>query len=379
MKYIRNLETGKIEFCLEREVYMSLSKEKKKMIKSNFLFSRRKKAWVSRSKNLKRAIEVAHELGFTKEVKIGERLTFAEQMQREAERAEARAKRYEKYAQTAAKRAESLQKEFKEYRGDVAFLTQPVIPGHSGSERFGRQRQRIIDRYGKGFEEYRKSDYFRRKAEVARLTAKQEKWKNPAYLNRKIKEVEKNIKQLIKNLERHPEQNLIEQLEEEIDKKAFYQNKLDEIGGILFSRENIKAGYIVRIRDTEFEVLKANPKTVKVRCSEGVLTYDYAEIQEVVKAIEVKPKEETHPYYKGEILVRTSIGGDRIISAYEVIGRTPKTIQIQQIQIKKGKPVPGAFLPGSKPKRKKPKICPYKNDWIVDDNNWVLQKLRGLD
>lgn len=137
MKYIRNMETGKIEIHMEREVYLTLSEENKKLIKSNFLFSRWKRAWISRSKepNLNWAIEVAHKLGFTEEERVGKRLTFAEQMERKAERAESRVERYETYAENAVKRAESLQAEFRKYRGDIAFLTQPVIAGHSGSER----------------------------------------------------------------------------------------------------------------------------------------------------------------------------------------------------------------------------------------------------
>ena len=108
--YIFNLETGKIELHFDKAEYMALSAEQKKLIKSNFLFSRYSSAWVSRCKepNLYRARKVAEQLGFTQEKRTGERLSFAEQVERQAERAEARAERFEGYADNAERRAENL-------------------------------------------------------------------------------------------------------------------------------------------------------------------------------------------------------------------------------------------------------------------------------
>jgi hypothetical protein len=65
--YIFNLETLKIELHFDKAEYMALSNEQKKLIKSNFLFSKYSSAWVSRAKegNLWRAKQVAAQLGFT--------------------------------------------------------------------------------------------------------------------------------------------------------------------------------------------------------------------------------------------------------------------------------------------------------------------------
>lgn len=62
--------------------------------------------WVSRAKepNLWSAKQVAAKLGFTEEQREGERLSFAEQVERQADRAERRAERYEQYAENAAQR-----------------------------------------------------------------------------------------------------------------------------------------------------------------------------------------------------------------------------------------------------------------------------------
>ncbi|KJR97965.1 MAG: hypothetical protein VR68_11700 [Peptococcaceae bacterium BRH_c4a] len=410
-KYIRNMETGKIELHFQKAEYQAMPEAQKKQLKSNFLFSGTSKAWVSRCKDpsLYHAIQTAKALGFTDEERTGERLSFAEQQERKAERAEARAERFEGYADNATKRAESLQAEFNECRKDWSWLTQPIMSGHAGSQRFGRQREKIMARYDKGFEEYRKSEYFRDRAETARATAEQKKMTDRFYLNNRIKECEKNIKaltgntvhyeQLLYNIENGikndslydqytPEQigqwftDTLERIEAEIDKQAYFQNALDEIGGIIYNRENIKPGYIIKIRGDGCRVIKANPKTVEVRIISGgaagmVLTYDYSEIQGIIKAEEVKPKQEAepHPYHEGEILVRCNAGGNRILGAYQIIARTDKTIQIQQIQVSENKPMPGVFIPGSNPQRKKPTVRKYTNEWTVyDENDWQLYK-----
>jgi hypothetical protein len=49
-EYILNLETGKIELHFDKAEYMALTEEEKRLIKSNFLFSKHSSAWVSRAK-----------------------------------------------------------------------------------------------------------------------------------------------------------------------------------------------------------------------------------------------------------------------------------------------------------------------------------------
>lgn len=49
-EYIMNMETQKLELYFEKEDYVALPDELKKEIKSNFLFSRKHGAWVSRAK-----------------------------------------------------------------------------------------------------------------------------------------------------------------------------------------------------------------------------------------------------------------------------------------------------------------------------------------
>lgn len=105
-EYITNKETGKLELHFDKADYLALPDNDKKEIKSNFLFSRKANAWVSRAKfpNLYRAELVAKKLNLMNGGKVGETLSFAEQMERKAERAEARAERYNARSSNAATR-----------------------------------------------------------------------------------------------------------------------------------------------------------------------------------------------------------------------------------------------------------------------------------
>lgn len=407
--YIFNLETGKIELHFDKAEYQSLPEATKKELKSAFLFSGRTGAWVSRSKepNLYRPKQVAAKLGFTQEQRQGERLSFAEQVERQAERAEARAERFEGYADNAERRAEGLQKEFNSHRGDIAFFTQPIIAGHSGSQAFARRRERIYARYDKGFEEYRKSEYFRDRAATAQNTADMKKFSNPVYLDNRIKECKKNIRAMEKNivhyeeilysLENHSEgkpssyidrytveqvnqwiENQLERIEAEMDKQGYMENCLDEIGGIAFSQENVKPGYIVRmIRWGRCEIISTGPVNVTFKildggASGGVLTEAYAAIAEIIEAKEVENKIE-NPFKEGDILCKHRPADNSIYRAYQVVKVTKTGVKIQQIAVENGKPLPGQFT-GEKAKQKKVVKSKW-SDWVgVYDDDWQLHK-----
>jgi Domain of unknown function (DUF3560). len=195
--YIFNLETTKIELHFDRAEYEALTDEQKSEIKSTFLWSNKGKCWVSRAKepNLGRAKQVAEKLGFTEEKREGERLAYAEQLERQTERAEARAERYETYADNATARGKQLQDSLTKYRGDISFFTQPNI-NSSGGRAFTNYREKLFKRYDKGFEEYRKSDYFKERAQTARETASNAQFENKGYLDRRIKECKKESRTL---------------------------------------------------------------------------------------------------------------------------------------------------------------------------------------
>lgn len=411
--YILNKETGHIELHFTKEEYLNLTAEQKQQLKSNFLWSKSADAWVSRStKDHYFAIKAAKILGFENAGSVGEKLTYAEEIERKVQKAENRIERYEQYAENAEKRAENLQSAVEQYRGDISFWTQPIIRGHAGSESFANYRNKIMDRYMKGFDEYRKSDYFKDKARTSEETANMSKFKDKTYLDNRIKECNSSIKKLEGHViryenviynkqnnipceavynERSIEQiqewlnSTLEKMEYEMDKLAYLENCLDEIGGIKYSKENILPGYLVKIRGIWETVLKANKTTVETkpieeRISMFVLKHPYAEIQElkIPENFETTKKNlETivNPYSEGEIVVVYGASGSYIIYAYQVLKITDKSITIQEIQLDNNrKPIRDAFIEGSKPERKgivKSKYSDYVGAYY---DNWQLYK-----
>lgn len=413
--YILNLETGKIELHFEKSEYDALTDAQKKELKSAFLWSKYSKAWVSRSiNNHWRAEEVAKKLGFEGEERTGERLSYAEQLERKAEKAEARAERMETHAENAARRAGGLQKELNSYHGDIAFFTQPNINSSSGRA-FTNYRNRVYARYEKGFEEYRKSEYFKDRAETARATADMKQLKSPVYLDNRIKECNSSIKKLQANIVGYEEQihriengeelmsyftgkpltveiyencikETLEKMEYELDKLAFFENCMEEVkkaleavGRKVYSKEDIKPGYLIKVRGRWAKVLKANPKTVEGDYLEEHLKgcyclYPYAEIQDlkIPEGWTDKNQEIENPFEVGDILARSSISGTRIIAAFQVVKKSNKTIEIQEIKIEDNKPIQNDFISNKQERRTVKKT--RDGAFVVNDGNWYLYK-----
>lgn len=409
-KYINNLETGKIELHFTKEEYKALSTEQQKEIKSAYLFSKCADAWVSRSKNNHyRAIQVAKKLGFTEEEKQGQRLTYEEELNIKAEKAEHRVERYEQYSANAISRGENLQSAFNNHHGDISFFTQPNINSSAGRA-FTRQREKIINRYNQGFEEYRKSEYFQNKADAAQRTADKEQLKDKVYLCNRIKECTSNIKKIEKNIVFYDDliykkenniiidnifykdktteqlqealQNQLERLEYQGDKKAFMQNCLDQLGGI-YTKADLKEGYLIKARYGWMKVKKVNFKTVYAEYIEnsGLLgmtgKVEFSEIKQIKIPEGFKEKKEglKNPYEINDILVCYSVDGNRVIEAYQVIKVTAKTVQLQKINIdhNSNKPIKDSFTL-DKPCRKKIVKSNY-NDFVgVYSDNWQLHK-----
>lgn len=199
MYYIINRETDKLELHFSKEEYQGMTDETKSTIRSNFLFSRRGGCWVSRAKrpNLSYVERIAKDLGAEYQGKTGEELTFEEKMERQADRAADRAERMDARSDAAAQRGEALQKPVEDMRGDIAFFTQPNINTSAGRA-FTRKRERMFAAFDRGFEEFKKSEYYAQRAEIARRTANLENSKDKAFCDRRVKDAQKNIKAIQK-------------------------------------------------------------------------------------------------------------------------------------------------------------------------------------
>ena len=396
--YIFNLETKKIELHFEKAEYLALSETEKKDLKSNFLWSSKAGGWVSRAiePNLWKAKQVAKALGFTEEERSGERLSFAEQVERKAERAEERAERYEKYAENAEKRGKALCSDLESKRDDIAFFTQPIINSSSGRA-FANYRERLYKRFDSGMDEYRKSAYFADKAAILRCSANNEKYKDLGYLDRRIKECEKEIRARFRNIEEYEKQIkklkngetiktytgeivTIEQIESRInyqlelievaeDKLAYLKNLYEEYGGGRFSQENIKVGYIVKInkyRKAKVKVVGTGKVNFTYRTNiDGIiLQASYAEILEIVSETEEKEK---HPFMVGEkftVPVWTNL--KYVQTEFEIISVTDSSVKLQSSA-------------GGKPIIRRPSKIQWKdNEWrltIVDNYNGTVYKI----
>ena len=359
MYYIINRETEKLELHFDKSEYQALSDDQKSTIKSNFLLSRYGGCWVSRAKipNLWRAEQVAKSLGAENQGKSGELLSFEEKMERKAARAEERAKRMDARADAAEQRGEQLQKPINARRGDIAFFTQPNINTSAGRA-FTRQRERMFAAFDRGFEEFKKSEYYAQRAEVARRTANLENSKDKAFCDRRVKDAQKNIKAIQKNLDHYHAmlecdgmgeqqkrfdstpieraeierwiEDAEERLESEISRLCYYQSCIDDLGGVQFSKENIKPGYVVKIKHyNDCTVLRTGPKNIIYRTPNGFdLTAAYAEILEIVKAEETtKP---THPFKVGETFeIGAYVDGHRVKQVWEIVKSTATTVTLK--------------------------------------------------
>lgn len=332
--YIMNMETQKLELHFDKSDYMGLSDDLKQEVKSNFLFSRKSGTWVSRAKfpNLWRAEAVAKKLGLENGGKIGEILTFAEQMERKAERAESRAERYDYKSDQAQDKGEALQKPINDMHGDISFFTQPNINSSAGRA-FTNRRNRMFSAWEKGFGEFRKSEYYAERAAIARQTAEDTKPTDKGFIDRRIKDAEKTIRVQKKNLEGYRKylerikngeeikryngdritsetvQEWIENaeliIENAISKSIYYHECMEEVGGVTFSQDNIKVGYIVQIaRWGKCRVTGTGKVNITYSIMEGGTAglggkAAYAEIKSIIsEEIQDKPQ---HPFKVGDV------------------------------------------------------------------------------
>lgn len=360
--FVHNNETGKLELHCDKVFYDALSDAQKQSIKGAFVWGRRSGCWISRCKepNLWSAEKIAKALGLADAGAIGERLSFAAQQERKAEKAERRAERFEASADRAAARGEALQKPINDMHGDVAFFTQPNINSSAGRA-FTRRRERMFAAYEAGFKEFNKSAYYRERAAIAHNTAAQKGLQDKGFIGRRIAECETALRKLKKNVERYEGfkqqieqgttvqrfngeplsletvtewiETTLDRMEAQLDKLGYYQDALDALGGVEFSQENIKPGYIVEVKHFgACRVVSTGPKNITYQPGvDGiVLTAAYAEIGGIVKAEEKAA--EPHPFRVGDTFTCSRWNrekGDVDVLEFRIIRATDKSVTIQ--------------------------------------------------
>ncbi|NLW92969.1 MAG: hypothetical protein GXY34_15380, partial [Syntrophomonadaceae bacterium] len=150
---------------------------------------------------------------------------------------------------------------------------------------------------------------------------------------------------------------------------------LEEIGGNRFSQENIKPGYIVKMRRWgRCEIVTAGPVNVTFKIldrSGGVLTEPYAAIAEIIAAKELPQVE--NPFTVGDIVCSHRPADNSIIRAYQVVKVTKTGVKIQRIAVENNKPIPSQFIEEKAIQRK---VVKSKwSDWTgIYDDDWQLHK-----
>lgn len=360
--FVRNNETGKLELHCDKAFYAALTDAQKQSIKGAFVWGRRSGCWISRCKepNLWSAEKIAKALGLADGGTTGERLSFAEQQERKAEKAERRAEHFECAADAAAARGEQLQKPISDMRGDVAFFTQPNINSSAGRA-FARKRDRMFAAYEAGFKEFNKSAYYRERAAIAHNTAAQKGLQDKGFIGRRIAECETALRKLKKNVERYEGfkrqieqgttvqrfngeplsldtvnewiETALDRMEAQLDKLGYYQDALDALGGVEFSQDNIKPGYIVDVKHFgACRVVSIGPKNITYQAGvDGiVLTAAYAEIGGIIKAEEKAA--EPHPFKVGDTFTCSRWNREKSdvdVLEFRIIRATDKSVTIQ--------------------------------------------------
>ena len=285
--YVKNLETGKLELYFSKSDYMALGSEIKQKIKSYFLFSRNKNAWISKAKDsVWHPEQIAKSAGLTDNGTTGEKITFAEKEEIRIERAEARAERFEVRAEkteTASTQAYQAAKRI----GDFIPFGQPILVGHHSEGRHRRDIQKIDNSMRKSIDLTKKAEYYADRADASQRTANQSELKNPVYLNNRIRENEKSIRALTKS-GYNPER-----LEEVKQKLEYYQKALEAIGGFKFTKETLKDATHIKTRFGWYEIKSLNTKTVSYKeiPREGVLwicKVEYAAIKDAIFKQDIK-------------------------------------------------------------------------------------------
>lgn len=181
--YRKNQETGKLNVYTTKDFYQQLEPEQKKVLTHYCLWSNKQQCWVSKARadRANYLISQLNTLGFQKKADYGEKLSFAEQINRQQEKAAVRAERAEANAVKAEDRSEELLNKARDMASVIPF-GQPILVGHHSEKRDRNYRNKIHNTFGKAFAEQDKAIYYGQRAETARETAEGAKFSNQKYL-----------------------------------------------------------------------------------------------------------------------------------------------------------------------------------------------------
>ena len=206
------------------------------------------------------------------ELKTNGRKSFAEQVEYSLERKEAKAERYEAYAENAHTKATDRQNKVEKI---MSFIPpgQPILVGHHSEKRHRKDIERMDSNMRRSVEETEKADYFTNKSASLRHDAKHITCSRK-FIGNRIADATKDIAKLNRylSLTQNKANKIIyaERLNQAQEKLAFWTNQLKTLEQSQFedeaqvpSPENIKVGDEVYYLGWH-PVVRVNKKTVTV-------------------------------------------------------------------------------------------------------------------
>lgn len=239
---------------------------------NGFRWSRRQGIWYAKEQPWRVTLlnEIAEYGG-----EVGEKLSFAEKMDRKVERAEYRAERFGTKAEKAEQTAEDLATRARDMASIIP-LGQPILVGHYSEGRDRRYRAKIDNTFRKAFETSGKADYYAQRAKAA--SEFRSRTFNPGTVQRKIKDLEASVRKADRYSDQHIArwtlkynqlsrkslewyENEIAPLQEQID---YWKKTLEDSGVKVWGPDDFESGNVVKTRHGPAKVLKVNKKTLRV-------------------------------------------------------------------------------------------------------------------
>ncbi len=274
--FVHDLETDKLLIRTGGKAdWLSLPDADRDTIKRNCLWSSSRGCWISRGKRDRALIflrDILASLGFEDRGEEGERLAFAERVEAQQERAADRADRMTDRAAEASSEATQRfnSQNIETLRGMGG---EPVKLGHHSARRHLALIDRADNDMRKGCEAMDRREHYQRRAAAAQATADGTQYRDPAFLGRRIKDQETQLRDIGRKLASYADdaaycERLRIAQDEAQDKLAFYtacrEACLTAQGIKEWNKETLRGMKEVRLRRGWEPICKLNRTTVAV-------------------------------------------------------------------------------------------------------------------
>lgn len=256
--YFKNLETGKLHLDFAKEDYQSLPLDVKSDIKRFFLWSRNTGHWVSKAKegNLHYAETLALKAGLSKGNDIGEKISYAEKIEKTIEKANERSERFSSLSENLKnKSSEKITQSMKMLEGLP--MGQPILVGHYSERSHRALINKSHNTMDKAMELEKKGNYYQDRAEASKSFGDTSKFSDIQYLTERVKECKKILNNCMEG----------DYKESIKDKLSFFENKIkeaEEKGVPVFDKEKLEGKKFIRDRHGWRKIIKLNKTTVSV-------------------------------------------------------------------------------------------------------------------